>query len=60
MQAQLIHRTTRGVQLQGGGEPVSLDDAAMRMIQQRQFRKRRVPLEHNFGSPIARKKAEVE
>ena len=56
MRASVIHRTARGVQLQGReGEPVSLDKAAMTMVLQRQMKKRMVPLEHNGGRPIRRK-----
>ena len=56
MRACLIHRTAKGIQLQGReGEPVSVDKAAMIMIDQRAYKRRLVPLEHNFGQPIRRK-----
>lgn len=56
MRACLIHRTAKGISLQGReGEPVSLDKTAMIMIDQRAYKKRLVPLEHAFGLPIRRK-----
>ena len=59
MRAQLVHRTNRGIQLKGrDGEPVRLDATAMMIIQQRWFRQRLVPLEHNWGMPIRRAKAQ--
>jgi hypothetical protein len=59
MRACLIHRTAKGISLQGReGEPVAVDRTAMIMIDQRAYKKRLVPLEHNWGSPIRRKQAE--
>jgi hypothetical protein len=56
MRACVIHRTAKGIVLQGReGEPVSVDRTAMILMQQRGFKKRRVPLEHAFGFPIRRK-----
>ena len=58
MRACVIRVTPKGIQLQGReGEPVSLDKTAMIMIDQRAYKKRLVPLEHNFGQPIRRKQA---
>lgn len=58
MRACLIHRTAKGISLRGReGEPVSLDKAAMIVINQRAYKKRLVPLEHAWGQPIRRKQA---
>lgn len=60
MRACLIRVTAKGYSLQGReGEPVSLDKAAMIMLDQRAYKKRRFPLEHNWGQPIRRKAKEV-
>ena len=56
MRACLIHRTAKGISLQGReGEPIAVDRTAMMLMQQRGFKKRLVPLDHNFGQPIHRK-----
>lgn len=59
MRACLIHRTAKGIQLQGReGEPIMIGDKTTdRLILQRQMKRRLVPLEHNFGQPIRRKQA---
>jgi len=56
MQANVIQVGPKGsVALQSpDGKPFSFDATAALLIQQRQYRKRRVPLEHNGGKPIVR------
>lgn len=57
MRAKAIRVTGRGLRIEATPDsPAKVDDAAMRMVSQRMFTRRRVPLEHNGGMPIVKRR----